>query len=168
MSGDLHLAAALARVAAKHRQAAAEVKARDDTMSDALAQPHRRGDSDPRLEDPLWGVCQRLRLSGRLFRAGRQYARISRANKLAIDAYGSYRAQPHARPQSPWEIESDRRDRAKYDAAVDALRAVDPNCHRVIERACHDGSAPFNGEEDGLLRRGLDALANHFWPHDPH
>lgn len=169
MSGDLHLAAALAGVAAKHRRAAAEIKARDerdDIMSVALAQPHRRGNPDPRAGTALWEACRSLGLAGKLFRAGRQYGRISHANKLAIDAYGSHHARPHASPQEPWQIARDRRDRAKYDAAVNVLRAVDRHCHGVVERVCFD-QRPLPRHEGELLRRGLDALARHFWPHDP-
>jgi hypothetical protein len=156
------LADALAAAAARHRRAAAAAKALDDaTMAVALAQPHRQGSSDRRLENALG----RLKLPDNLFRAGRRYASVSLDFKRAIDAF-ERRRKSGGRPQTKSEVSRDLRARARYEAAVDALLAADPDCHALIERVCVDEREPHPGEDE-LLVKGLNALAKHLRPQPP-
>ena len=53
-----------------------EDQARADALSVALAQPHRRGNDDPRMESPLGRFCAQEGLHSDLYRAGCRYREI--------------------------------------------------------------------------------------------
>ena len=53
-----------------------EEETREEVLSTALQQPHRRGNDDPRLESPLGRLCVLLGLSSDLYGAGVRYREI--------------------------------------------------------------------------------------------
>ena len=66
------------------RMPPAERARQQAAMAVALAQPHRKGRSDPRAGEPLWEFCRFMGLREELYRAGSDYEQISRAGKAAL------------------------------------------------------------------------------------
>jgi hypothetical protein len=155
-------------ITARHRAEAKPIRredqARTDALSVALAQPHRQGSDDPRLESPLGRFCASRGLHGDLYRAGCRYREIVLEARQAMgmtnsgwsggrDSYGEEMDDEKA-------AERARDTRAKENESNDVLKRIAlclPSlmknlCVLEIEHSIND----YNHLLDGLV--ALNAL----------
>jgi hypothetical protein len=141
-----------------------EAAAREDAVSVALAQPHRRGSDDPRLSEPLGRFVAVHRLRPECYEAGNRYAEIVKEAKSASGFNVAGWApggqgdcdMTDAQRQARKELALSRREKADAE-----LRSVMARAPRVMERLCYDQSEPSPYDES-LIRHCLFVLSDFF------
>jgi hypothetical protein len=137
-----------------------EDQARADALSVALAQPHRRGSYDPRLESPLGRFCASRGLSGHLYGAGTDYRNVVLEARQAMGLTNAgwspgssgYKVEDDEKIKKRVRDTRDRQDRA--DATLKRIHLRLPSAMRdmcVLE-------IEHNQEDSAILQAGLVAL----------
>jgi hypothetical protein len=138
----------------------AEAREQASIMAVALAQPHRRGNSDQKAGEPLCEACRRLRLRDELYRAGCDYGVVSRNAKIAMGMRDGV-AEGRGSVDDALQVARDRVAVQRYRDAIRVLRGVSRYAYGVLEIYCfEERHVALWG--DAYLAQGLDALANHW------
>lgn len=141
-----------------------DARERAETMSVALAQPHRKGSEDPRRATALGRFCADHRpvaLGNHCWLAGVRYAEIVREAKNAQ----GFAVHGWAPGDGGYEILDDRQLEARKELSLmrlreaeATLRAIMPRLPGAMERLTYDELDP-SPYDAGVLVHGLVALA---------
>ena len=138
-----------------------EDQARTDALSVALAQPHRQGSDDPRLESPLGRFCVSARLSGHLFSAGVRYREIVLEARQAMGLSNpgwSAGANGYTDGMDDKQIlERVQKSRENQDRADATLKRIHLRLPKVMRDMCVL-EIEHNQEDSSILQAGLVAL----------
>lgn len=141
-----------------------EQREREDTVSVARAQPHRRGSDDPRAGEPLFEFCRLHQLRSECYAAGNRYAEIVGEAKTAqgFSVPGWTPGDSGFEKLTFAQIEA-RKELAliKLKNAEAVLRAVMPRLPARMESLTFDQREP-SPYDHGALRNGLWRLAVEF------
>lgn len=137
---------------------------RADAMAVALAQPHRQGSDSKRVGEALYVFCKRLRLRHECYRAGHEYGLQVRTEKTTRKFFVEGRQPPPT--DTPMLTEAE--ETSKREGAIAALaasntvlRAVHPNCPRLMLALCFADQTP-GPYDDGKLIHGMLNLSRHY------
>lgn len=132
----------------------------EDTMSVAVAQPHRRGSLDPWAGEPLFIFVTVHGLSFGLYKAGEEYDKVLRRAKVARGFAVPGNIPPaDVITLTPAQIEAMREAAILREIEFSGiLRAIMPRLPRVLERLCFDKLTP-SPYDTGIIKHGLLALA---------
>lgn len=145
------------RTRAERRKAAESA----DAMAVALAQPHRRGNADPRAQEPLYQFCEAHKCAEFCYRAGALYEETLRQSKAArgFEVPGLSRGEGGILDED--EIEALREAAVLQEKkAQERLRMIMPRLPRAMERLCYDHLGPPSPYDEQIIKDGLVALAH--------
>jgi hypothetical protein len=141
-----------------------EQKERDEILSVALNQPHRRGSDDKKLCDPLGRFCSSRRLRDECHAAGVRYAEIVGEAKTAQ----GFRVPGWQPGFAGFEALTDEQKQARKEAALMRLKsanaAISPINYKlpwILEQFCFF-QLELPWEREYVVELGLARLADHF------
>ena len=144
-----------------NRMTPAEQREQEEVMAVALAQPHRQGNQDPRLESALGRLCAAHRLGDHCYRAGVEYRNIVleslRAQGLPVLGWAPGSNGYDAMDPEQLMARKELARRRERDADL-ILIGLGPRLPRIMADLCYrDYDQPLAGL---LIRLGLAALSD--------
>lgn len=165
--GYQHGAPDVSRTLTHAQRLADEERAREraEALSVALAQPHRRGNDNPRLATPLGRFCANHKprpLGDHCYQAGERYREIIEDAKIAqgftvhgwAPSDGGYQTMTQAQVEARKELALQR-----LREADQILKAIISRLPRALEKLAYDEIEP-SPYDHGIIANGLINLAN--------